>query len=108
MYKMWKTILFVWYVVLLCLRVSFSLKAENIKLWIYTGGSGSTESEVIAKYEIMDGLPVRGKTVVDCWLCGSFYFVYWWQFDLVVVALCIISLSSPVSIEMSDHGHLVM
>ena len=28
------------------------------------GGNGLTESEVIAKYEIMDGLPVRGKTCV--------------------------------------------
>jgi len=28
---------------------------------IAVGVDGFTESEVIAKYEIMDGLPVRGK-----------------------------------------------
>ena len=30
-------------------------------MWISVGGNGFTESEVIAKYEIMDGLPVRGN-----------------------------------------------
>ena len=31
---------------------------------ICAGCNSNTESEVIAKYEIMDGLPVRGKSLV--------------------------------------------
>jgi len=44
--------------------LGFALKADHVKLWIYAGGNGSAESEVIAKYEIMDGLPVRGRNLV--------------------------------------------
>jgi len=42
------------------------LKAENVKQAVYVSTGGS-ESDVIAKYEIMDGRPVRGDrhVVVD-------------------------------------------
>jgi len=43
------------------------MRTESIKLWTYVGSNGLTESEVIAKYEIMDGLPVRGENFAVFW-----------------------------------------
>lgn len=53
----------------MCKTGNYILEIFNIIYIIAIGPSTTTETETIAKYEIMDGAPVKGNMLFICFFC---------------------------------------